>query len=192
MDSVKKEKMLIFAAPSGAGKTTLVKHLLGERTDLAFSVSATSREQRFNETDGKDYYFIGVDGFKSKIKEEGFAEWEEVYENQFYGTLKSEIQRIWDLGKCIIFDIDVVGAMNLKRIYGEKAQTVFVMAPSKEILFQRLRDRNTESEDSLRKRIEKADQELQFSRDFDVVLINDELEVAKKEAEKIASAFLDS
>ena len=192
MDSVKKEKMLIFAAPSGAGKTTLVKHLLGERTDLAFSVSATSREQRFNETDGKDYYFIGVDGFKSKIKEDGFAEWEEVYENQFYGTLKSEIQRIWDLGKCIIFDIDVVGAMNLKRIYGEKAQTVFVMAPSKEILFQRLRDRNTESEDSLRKRIEKADQELQFSRDFDVVLINDELEVAKKEAEKIASAFLDS
>jgi len=192
MDSVKKEKMLIFAAPSGAGKTTLVKHLLGERTDLAFSVSATSREQRFNETDGKDYYFIGVDGFKSKIEEDGFAEWEEVYENQFYGTLKSEIQRIWDLGKCIIFDIDVVGAMNLKRIYGEKAQTVFVMAPSKEILFQRLRDRNTESEDSLRKRIEKADQELQFSRDFDVVLINDELEVAKKEAEKIASAFLDS
>lgn len=192
MESVKREKMLIFAAPSGAGKTTLVKHLLGVRKDLAFSVSATSREQRFNETHGKDYYFIGVDGFKSEVNKDGFAEWEEVYENQFYGTLKSEIQRIWDLGKCIIFDIDVVGAMNLKRIYGEKAQTVFVMAPSKEVLFQRLRDRNTESEDSLRKRIEKADQELQFSRDFDVVLINDELEVAKKEAERVASQFLDS
>lgn len=186
------EKLLIFAAPSGAGKTTLVKHLLKNRSDLAFSVSATSREKRSKETDGKDYYFIGVDGFKSKIKEEAFAEWEEVYSDQFYGTLKSEIERIWSLGKCIIFDIDVIGAMNLKKIYGDKALTVFVMAPSKEVLFQRLRDRNTESASSLQKRIEKADQELQYSRDFDVVLINDELDIAKQDAVKIASSFLDS
>ncbi len=186
------EKLLIFAAPSGAGKTTLVKHLLLNRSDLAFSVSATSREGRPNETDGKDYYFIGVEGFKAKIEEDAFAEWEEVYANQFYGTLKSEIERIWSLGKCIIFDIDVIGAMNLKKIYGDKALTVFVMAPSKEVLFQRLRDRNTESEASLQKRIEKADQELQYSQDFDVVLINDELDIAKQDAEKIASNFLDS
>lgn len=185
------EKLLIFAAPSGAGKTTLVKHLLANRSDLAFSVSATSRDKRSNETDGKDYYFIGVEGFKEKITEDAFAEWEEVYANQFYGTLKTEIERIWALGKCIIFDIDVIGAMNLKKIYGDKALTVFVMAPSKEVLFQRLRDRNTESEDSLQKRIQKADQELQYSQDFDVVLINDELDIAKQDAVKIASSFLE-
>ena len=178
-------------SPSGAGKTTLVKHLLGVRKDLAFSVSATSREKRSNETDGKDYYFIGVEGFKSKIEADAFAEWEEVYADQFYGTLKSEIERIWALGKCIIFDIDVIGAMNLKKIYGSTAQIVFVMAPSKEILFQRLRDRNTESEASLQKRIQKADQELQYSQDFDVVLINDELDIAKQDAIKIASSFLE-
>lgn len=185
------EKLLIFAAPSGAGKTTLVKHLLANRSDLAFSVSATSRDKRSNETDSKDYYFIGVEGFKEKITEDAFAEWEEVYANQFYGTLKTEIERIWALGKCIIFDIDVIGAMNLKKIYGDKALTVFVMAPSKEVLFQRLRDRNTESEDSLQKRIQKADQELQYSQDFDVVLINDELDIAKQDAVKIASSFLE-
>ncbi len=183
--------MLIFAAPSGAGKTTLVKHLLSKRDDLFFSVSATSRGCRANEVEGKDYYFLGIEGFKAKIEEQAFAEWEEVYENQFYGTLKSEIERIWGLGKSIIFDIDVIGAMNLKRIYGDQALSVFVMAPSKAILFQRLRDRNTESEASLNKRIQKADQELQYSKLFDVVLKNDQLDIAKQDAEQIASEFLE-
>ena len=183
-------KMVIFTAPSGSGKTTLVRHLLQVFDQLSFSISATSREKRSYEVEGSDYYFLGLERFLSKIKTEAFAEWEEVYNNQYYGTLKSEIKRIWDEEKHIIFDIDVQGAQRLKKTYGDKALTVFVMPPSKEILFQRLVDRNTESEESLKKRIDKADHELSFADQFDVILVNDDLKIAKQEAENIVKEYL--
>lgn len=183
-------KLIIFSAPSGSGKTTLVHHLLSKpELKLAFSVSATSRAKRPNETDGKDYYFLSADEFRKRIENGEFLEWEEVYENQFYGTLKSEIDRIHAEGKHVIFDVDVVGGLNIKKQFGDDALAVFVQPPSVEELERRLRHRSTESEESLAKRVAKAAKELSYSGQFDVVVINDDLEKAKQEAEKLVREF---
>ncbi len=183
-------KLLIVTAPSGAGKTTIVHHLLQHFSNLAFSVSATTRQRRAHEEEGKDYYFISVEDFKARVALGAFVEWEEVYDNQFYGTLRSEIERLWALGKNIIFDIDVRGAANLKKSYPDDALTIFVKPPSPEILFERLRRRKTENEDSLRKRIARASEELTWENKFDVVLINDELDRVLAEATSVAADFL--
>lgn len=185
-------KCIIFSAPSGAGKTTIVRHLLTKEPRLAFSVSACSREPRANETDGNDYYFLGVEGFKAKIAEEAFVEWEEVYTDNFYGTLKSEIERIWEAGKTVIFDVDVVGGLNLKKQLGDQALAVFVQPPSIEELENRLRSRSTETEEKILVRMGKARQELAHAVGFDVVLQNIHLDQACAEAEKLVSDFLDS
>lgn len=185
-----KGKCVIFSAPSGAGKTTIVRHLLSTEPRLAFSVSACSREPRGNETDGKDYHFLGVEGFKQKIEEEAFVEWEEVYENNFYGTLKSEIEKIWASGKSVVFDVDVVGGLNLKKQFGDKALAVFVQPPSIEELENRLRSRSTESEDKILQRMSKARQELAHAVGFDVVLHNIHLDQACAEAETLVGKFL--
>lgn len=183
-------KLLIFAAPSGAGKTTIVQHLLKEFESLSFSTSATTRAQRNYEKEGIHYYFISAQEFKNLIQQEAFVEWEEVYENQFYGTLKSEVERLWAEGKNIIFDIDVKGALNIKKCYPENSLAVFIKTLSPEILFQRLRRRNTESEESLKKRINKAKEELSFENKFDAVLVNDNLETTLREAEEIVLKFI--
>lgn len=184
-------KLIIFSAPSGSGKTTLVHHLLSKpELKLAFSVSATSRDKRPNEEYGKDYYFLTPDEFRSRIKKSDFLEWEEVYKDQFYGTLRSEIDRIHSEGKTVLFDVDVVGGVNIKKQFGDDALAVFVQAPSIEELERRLRSRSTESEESLAKRVGKAAEELEFSNQFDVVLVNDDLAVAKKEAEKLVADFI--
>jgi guanylate kinase len=183
-------KCIIFSAPSGAGKTTIVHHLLGADLGLAFSVSACSRDPRPNETDGKDYHFLGVEGFKQSIANGDFIEWEEVYANNFYGTLRSELERIWSEGKTVIFDVDVVGGLNIKRIVGDNALAVFVQPPSFEVLEKRLRGRSTESEEKIAIRLAKARQELASASQFDVVLVNDQLERACAEAEEMVHQFL--
>ena len=182
--------LIIFTAPSGAGKTTIVKHLLKVREDLAFSISACTRSQRYGEVNGLDYYFLSVEEFKRKVSAGDFVEYEEVYENQFYGTLKAEIERLKSLGKNVIFDIDVKGAVNIKKFYGEEALTVFVSPPSPEVLFERLKSRKTEDEESLRKRIARARIELGYENKFDVTLINNDLETALNDAEMIVNTFL--
>jgi len=184
-------KLLIFTAPSGAGKTTIVRHLLQRFDNLAFSVSATTRSKRPGEEEGLDYYFLSVDQFKEKIRRREFVEWEEVYENQFYGTLKSEVERLWQAGKHIIFDIDVKGALSIKRHFPREALTVYVQPPSREVLIRRLKQRQTEDENSLKRRIKRASQELMYADQFDVVLVNDELTTAQQEAEHIVRDFLD-
>ena len=187
-----KEKpgIVIFTAPSGAGKTTIVRHLLGKFQGLGFSVSATNRSARPYETDGKDYYFFRTREFLRKVKEGAFLEWEEVYDDQFYGTLGSEVERIWGLDQHILFDIEVNGATNLKEKYGNRALAVFIKPPSPAVLFERLKARKTETESSLRKRIIRAEKELTFEDKFDLVLVNDDLDVALKEAEHIIKSFL--
>lgn len=183
-------KLIIFSAPSGSGKTTIVHHLLSKpELKLAFSVSATSRSMRPNEVDGKDYYFLSADEFRSRIAADDFLEWEEVYENQFYGTLRSEIDRIHAEGKHVVFDVDVVGGLNIKKQFGDDALAIFVQPPSLEELERRLRSRSTESEESLSKRVGKAADELEYANKFDVILVNDELEAAKREAEKLVLDF---
>ncbi len=183
-------KCVIFSAPSGAGKTTIVHSLLEKNLGLEFSVSACSRDPRPNEVDGKDYYFLGIDGFKEKIQSDSFIEWEEVYSNNFYGTLRSEIERIWTLGKTVIFDVDVIGGLSLKKLFLDDAFAVFVQPPSYEELEKRLRGRSTESEDKIAQRMEKARKELSFSKEFDVVLINDSLDQAISDAEKMVREFI--
>jgi guanylate kinase len=183
-------KLIIITAPSGAGKTTIVRHLLQTFPQLAFSVSATSRSRRPAEVDGRDYYFIGVDEFRLRIGQGEFLEWEEVYPGQFYGTLHSELQRLWLEGKHIVFDIDVKGAINLQKAYPYKTLSIFVKPPSPEVLYDRLRGRRTESAESLHKRINKADYELSFEPHFDRVLINDVLEITLQQAEDMVQAFL--
>jgi guanylate kinase len=183
-------KLIIVAAPSGAGKTTIVKHLLTTLDVLAFSVSAATRVCRAHETDGKDYYFMSAEKFRALVADEQFLEWEEVYDNQYYGTLKSEIDRLWSMGKSIIFDIDVKGAMNIKRQYPDESITIFVKPPSKEILFERLRNRQTETPESLRKRINRASAELEYEPLFDAIVVNDNLQDAFKCAEQIVLDFL--
>ncbi len=184
-------KLIIFSAPSGAGKTTIVHHLLDTFVDsLEFSVSATSRPRRRDEVEGVDYYFLSVEEFKHRISMDEFVEWEEVYKDNFYGTLKSEIERIWRKGKCVIFDVDVNGGLNLKNIYREKALAVFVMPPSIQHLEDRLRKRETETPESIARRIGKAEEELNKSKAFDKVILNDELHNAFADAVEIVKVFL--
>ncbi len=184
-------KAIIFCAPSGSGKTTIVKHLLSTFDNLEFSISASTRDKRGrNEENGKDYYFLSPEEFKEKIDNDQFIEWEEVYEGNFYGTLKSEIERIWKAGKHVIFDVDVKGGVNLKQYFGENALSVFVKVPDLETLKTRLRDRNTESEDSLSRRLYKAQFEMSFEDKFDTTLLNNDLGESLKKAEKLVSDFI--
>jgi len=184
-------KCVIFSAPSGSGKTTLVKHLLQKDLDLQFSISACTRSKRPNEIDGKDYYFLTVDEFKSKIGNDQFIEWEEVYEDNFYGTLKSEIERIWAANKSVIFDVDVIGGLNLKRYFGEQAIAIFVMPPDLATLEKRLKERGTEDQAKLKKRLDKAENELNTATQFDSIVLNDQLEEAKENSFRIVKQFLD-
>ena len=185
-------KAIIFSAPSGAGKTTIVRYLLEKELPLLFSISACSRNRRPNEIDGKDYYFLSIDDFKAKVANNAFVEWEEVYENNFYGTLKSEINRIWSSHQHVVFDVDVVGGLNLKKYFGDRALSIFIEPPSLDVLFKRLKNRATETEKSLNKRIEKATHEMKFSSSFDLIIINDRLEKAKKDAFEKVSKFLET
>jgi guanylate kinase len=186
-----KGKLIVFSAPSGSGKTTIVKHLLGlEKLNLEFSISAASRSPRGEEVHGKDYYFLSLEEFKNKISNEEFLEWEEVYRDNFYGTLKSEVARIWEKGKHVIFDIDVVGGLDIKRIYPERTLSVFVKPPSVEELKNRLKKRSTETEEKINMRLAKASVELATAPQFDFIIENDELNVALKEAENLVASFL--
>ena len=191
--SLKRGKLIVFSAPSGSGKTTLVHHLIAQRgLNLDFSISATSREKRGNEKDGKDYYFISLNDFKKQINEDNFIEWEEVYQGNLYGTLKSEIERIWSIGKHVIFDIDVVGGLRIKEKFPEQTLAVFVQPPSIEEMEFRLRNRKTDTEEKIKERVQKAERELEFSNRFDVVLVNDNLEKAKIEAYNLVSNFINN
>jgi guanylate kinase len=186
-----KGKLVVFSAPSGSGKTTIVKHLLGlEKLNLEFSISAASRSPRGEEVHGKDYYFLSLEEFKNKISGDEFLEWEEVYRDNFYGTLKSEVARIWEKGKHVIFDIDVVGGLDIKRIYPERTLSVFVKPPSVEELKNRLKKRSTETEEKINMRLAKANVELATAPQFDFIIENDELNVALKEAENLVAGFL--
>lgn len=187
---MKKGKAIIFCAPSGAGKTTIVRHLLKQNFNLLFSVSACSRKKRPGERDGVDYYFLSVDEFKKKIDQGDFIEWEEVYKDNFYGTLKSEIDRIWNLNRSVIFDVDVEGGLNLKKYFGENALAIFVKPPSVQHLVDRLKSRDTETDESIARRIGKAEKELSYADKFDVILLNDSLENAFSQAEKLVADFL--
>ena len=183
-------KAIIFSAPSGSGKTTIVKHLLEKNPDLGFSISASTRDKRGRtEANGIDYFFLSPEDFKKKIDEDEFIEWEEVYAGNFYGTLKSEIQRIWDSGKNVIFDVDVKGGIALKKYFGDKALSIFVKVPSLEVLKQRLNERGTESEESLSRRLFKAKFESTFQDKFDVILLNDDLDTATQKAQSLYSEF---
>jgi guanylate kinase len=183
-------KLIIFSAPSGAGKTTIVHHLLSKKFGLQFSISATTRSKREGEIEGKDYYYLNVSDFKQKIKEKSFVEWEEVYADNFYGTLKSEIERIWNEGNHVIFDVDVDGGLNLKHAFGEKALAIFVMPPSLDQLRKRLEGRETETDESIKRRMKKAPAEIEKSVDFDKLILNDSLPEAFKKAEKMVRGFL--
>ncbi len=184
-------KVLIFSAPSGAGKTTVVKHLLAmPEFNLSFSVSACSRKKREGEVHGKDYYFLSADEFRAKIRNDEFLEWEEVYADNYYGSLKSEVERLAALGKTVVFDVDVKGGINIKKFYGKNALAIFVKPPSLEILEKRLRDRSTDSDEAIKTRIDKAEYEISFAEQFDVILVNDKLEETYANAEKLLADFL--
>ena len=184
-------KIIIFSAPSGAGKSTIVNHLLKIHPELEFSISATSRAPRGQEQHGIEYYFFTADEFRQMIAEDKFVEYEEVYSGSFYGTLKSEIERIWAKGHTIVFDIDVQGGVNLKRIFGEQAFSIFIQAPSVDILRERLVGRGTDTAEAIEKRVAKAASEMEFAAGkFDYVLINDDLQTAKTKAENIINNFL--
>ena len=185
-------KLIVISAPSGAGKTSIVHYLLEQIPELSFSISACSRDKRSNETFGKDYYFLGIEGFKKKIEEDAFIEWEEVYKNQYYGTLKTEITRIWEEGKSIIFDVDVVGGINIKNQYSEKCLTIFIMPPSLEVLKKRLAERGSESNQSLQARLGKAESEILRKKEFDHVVLNDDFETACEETSQIIKKFISS
>ena len=182
-------KVMVFSAPSGAGKTTIVTHLLETFNKLEFSVSATSRAPRGKEVDGKDYYFLSTKEFKKRVKNNEFVEYEEVYPGSFYGTLKSEVERIWAKGNVIMFDVDVKGGVNIKKIFGEKAFTVFIMPPSLEVMEQRLRARGTDSDEAIKTRIAKAAEEMTYAAKFDTVLVNDVLEESFAKAERLVTLF---
>ena len=183
-------KVIIFSAPSGSGKTTVVTHLLQEVPGLGFSISATTRKPRANEQHGREYYFLETADFEEKIKNTEFLEYEEVYAGIFYGTLKSEVERLWKDGKTVVFDVDVVGGLNIKKQFGEQALSVFLRPPSIEVLIERLRKRSTEVEHQLQMRIEKAKHELQFESSYDYVIVNDKLDETLLEAEKIVNNFM--
>jgi len=184
------KKAVIFSAPSGAGKTTIVKHLLEQIPELSFSISACSRTPRANEIDGKDYYFLAVDEFKKRIDNNQFLEWEEVYPNMFYGTLVEEVERLWSEGKVIIFDVDVKGAIALKRHFKDDGLAVFVAPPSIEVLEERLKSRGTESQDSLNTRVNKSVSEMAYQSEFDVSVVNNTLENALQKAEELVREFI--
>ena len=184
-------KLIVFSAPSGSGKTTIVKHLLNNtELPLSFSISAASRLARGNETDKKDYYFLSLSEFKAKISNNDFLEFEEVYPDTFYGTLKSEIDRIWAMGKTVIFDIDVIGGLNIKKQFPQDTLAIFVQPPSKYELEKRLRGRATETEEKIAMRLAKADKELATAPQFDAIITNDNLDIAKQEAFQLISKFL--
>ena len=183
-------RLIIFSAPSGSGKTTIVRHILSSRNDLEFSISATSRDPRGIEKEGIDYYFFSEEDFRKKVSNSDFLEWEEVYRGAFYGTLKSEVERIWANGKHVIFDMDVVGGLNLKSLFGERALAIFVMPPDLKELERRLRQRGTDNEDKIRQRLDKANQEILRASGFDKILINSDLEHAKTEARQVVNTFL--
>jgi guanylate kinase len=183
-------KVIIFCAPSGSGKTTIVKHLLNVNSLLMFSVSACTRPMRSGEVDGKDYYFLSKDTFAEKIKAGSFLEYEEVYDGNFYGTLQSEIERIWSLGKVVVFDVDVVGGMHLKTFFGDNALAIFVKPPSVQVLEDRLRFRSTETDETIRIRVGKAVKELSFESKFEQVLLNDDLKLALAQAELLVNHFI--
>lgn len=189
--NISEGKLIIFSAPSGAGKTTIVKHLIAEHGDkIEFSISATTREARGDEQNGKDYYFIDKEEFLHRIANHKFIEFEEVYSGTFYGTLKSEIERIWEKGKSVIFDIDVIGGLRLKSKFGDQALSIFVQPPSLEVLKERLRGRGTDSEEKLAERFKKAEEELTYANQFDVILKNHDLDTACREAEQLLLDFL--
>ena len=183
-------KLVIFSAPSGAGKSTLVHYLLPKFPQLSFSISATSRAPRGEERHGKDYYFLSAEEFASRAQQGDFLEWEEVYKGTCYGTLKSEVERLWAAGKTVVFDIDVVGALNLKKQFGDRALALFVQAPSLEVLEERLRGRATDSAEKIEERVAKATVEMKRAPEFDRVVVNDVLEDAKAESAKILADFL--
>ena len=185
-------KVLIFSAPSGSGKSTIVNHILSLNPgSMEFSVSATSRPPRGEEQDGREYYFLTADEFRKYIAEDRFVEYEEVYEGRFYGTLKSECERIWAAGHVIIFDVDVKGGVNLKKYFGDAALSVFIKAPSVEVLRERLIKRGTDSPEAIEERVAKAEEEMTYQPQFDYVLVNDDLNTAYAESEKVVEDFLD-
>jgi guanylate kinase len=184
-------KLIIFSAPSGSGKTTIVKHLLATNPNLGFSISACTRDKRGrNEVNGKDYYFLTPEEFKQKIDNNEFVEWEQVYVGAFYGTLKSEIERVWSLQKHVLFDVDVKGGLSLKKYYGDRALAIFVKVPSLEILEQRLRSRGTDSDDSISKRLFKVKFEMSFENQFDVTMVNEDLKTTLIKAQQLVDSFL--
>lgn len=185
-------KLIIVSAPSGAGKTTLVKHLLQTIDGLRFSVSATSRVQRLNEENGKDYYFLSSDDFKQKIESGEFLEWEEVYQGVFYGTLKTEVERITSEGLHVIFDVDVVGGLNIKKQFPDNSISIFIQPPSLLDLEKRLRNRCSDSEESIMKRIEKSSKEMEYAKSFDVIVVNDQIEAAKSDICELVNNFIQS
>ena len=185
-----RKKMVIFSAPSGAGKTSIVKRLLKHNPYLEFSISACTRRKRIKEVDGQDYYFLTVNDFKEKIRNNDFIEWEEVYTDHFYGTLKSEVYRIWEKGKHVIFDVDVIGGINIKKQFGAQALSLFVEPPSIEELKKRLIHRSEDSEENIQKRVAKAKQEMTYAEQFDIVIINKNIDVATHEAITVVSNFL--
>lgn len=190
-DPIENGRLVILSAPSGAGKTSIVRHLLASGLPLAFSVSATTRPPRAGEVHGRDYWFLTVDDFKGSIRAGDFVEWEEVYPGRFYGTLRSELERIWGEGRHALFDIDVIGGLDLKELYQDRALAIFVKPPSVEALEQRLRERGTENGDTLRMRIDKAVHELAYEDRFDTVIVNDDLTTACAEAEALVRRFLE-
>jgi len=185
-------KLIVISAPSGAGKTSIVHYLLKNMSELSFSVSACSRDKRENETNGVDYHFLGVEGFKKKIKEDAFLEWEEVYSNQYYGTLKIEVERIWKKGKTVIFDVDVIGGLNIKKQYPKECLSIFIMPPSIDVLRERLSGRSSESEEKIEIRLNKASEEISRNHEFDTVILNDDFEIACKETLEVISNFINS
>lgn len=185
-----KGKLVIISAPSGAGKTTIVSHLLESRLNLSFSVSATTRPPRGSEKDGEDYFFLSVHEFKRRIANNEFVEWEEVYKDLYYGTLKCEVERIWEEGKHVLFDVDAQGGINLKKKFGTSAIAIFVMPPSVGELENRLIKRATDTPEKIRIRVEKAREEMMFANQFDTVIVNHHLDTAKEETTKTVSSFL--
>ncbi len=183
-------KLLVFTAPSGSGKTTIVQHILSTFKNTGFSVSTTTRSKRPHEVHGKDYFYLSEETFKLWVSLDAFAEWEEVYEGQFYGTLKSEIERLTSSGRHVVFDVDVKGAMSIKHLYPDETLTIFIKVPSMEILEKRLRLRGNDNEENLKRRLIKAREELTFEPQFDVVVVNDVLEQTLKEVEAIVQKFL--
>lgn len=185
-------KMIIFSAPSGAGKTTIVRHLLSKFNRFEFSISATSRAPRGSEKHGHDYFFLSAEEFKKRIKDDEFVEWQEVYTDNFYGTLKSELDRIWAKDNVVIFDVDVVGGVNLKKMFPDCSLSIFIMPPSVSELRNRLVERGTDSLEAIERRVAKAEEELSYASKFDFVLVNDDLEAAKEAAHRKIAEFLNS